>query len=180
MKNIALIALLLYGLAACTAGSPPPSTDTIDTLEAEMRALDHLDTALALRTLEAYRSYQQDYPQDSLVPELMLREANLLKEMATPYREQALEVLTQMQEQHPEHQLAPRALFMQAFILDESLRRKKEAARMYGLFAERYPRHPMAHDAELLQKMALQSTQEQLQQIREMQQKAAENNSKTD
>lgn len=150
----------------------PVSTEKIDTLEAKMRQLDYLDTALAQKLVQEYEAYAQKTEDDSMATVMMYREANLLKEMSAEYREKALQVLIDIEQDYPQHNLAPRAAFMRAFVNDESLQRKEKAAQLYGEFVEKYPDHPLAKDAQLLKEMALKTDSEQLQYIRDIVKKA--------
>lgn len=146
----------------------PVSTEKIDKLEAKMRALDHLDTALATNLVQEYEAYAKGVRNDSMAAVMLYREANVLKEMSAEHRKKALTVLEELEKKYPRHELAPRAAFMRAFVYDESLQRKEKAAELYDEFVEKYPEHPLARDAKLLKDMALKTEQQQMDYIKKM------------
>lgn len=170
MRNT-LLFLGLTLMLSCQQNKPV-STEKIDALEAEMRKLDHLDTALAKNLVQEYEAYAKMTEHDSMAAVMLYREANVLKEMGEADRENALAVLQKLEKNYPDHELAPRAAFMRAFVNDESLQRKQEAAKLYGAFLEKYPEHPLARDAKLLQEMSLQTEEQQMEYIQKMVEKS--------
>jgi hypothetical protein len=88
------------------------------------------------------------FPKDTLVPDLLFREAkNLMGKEAHDY---ALSLWEKIWTQYPAHRYAPVALFMQAFTLDSVHRDVEQAALHYGELIARYPETEVARQARRL------------------------------
>jgi len=158
MKNLLFLCLLaIFGLQACGSESGKAAKDK-DKLREDITALEErlreqqntldLDTASAITLLEKVDTYHERYPQDSLTPHLLYRNADLSRGIGKP--EEAISTWNTLIREYREFPKLPEAMFFRAFTADNDLQDKEMAEKYYEAFIRAYPDHPMKTDAKAL------------------------------
>lgn len=135
----------------------------ITSLETQIRSSSDLDTNKLRNLLEAYESFIQSNPADTVIPYILLKEADLLQG-AYDRNLEALKLYEELVTQHPEHPMVPRAMFMRAYVYDENLKDQSKAIEYYQELIIKHPNHPLSQDAKNLLSLLSdsQSTEEQV------------------
>ncbi len=143
MKRIVLIlSVPFFGLIACQTAQEKLT----DKIMANERALFNdtlktLNDSIALKTIELYGSFANQFPEDSNSVEYLFKSADLA--LGIQRASIALESLRLLIEKYPKSDKASSALFMQAFINETVLQDKEKAKELYLGFIEKYPAHPL-------------------------------------
>ncbi len=100
-----------------------------------------LNDSLAMNTLGLYKSFVNQFPEDSASPEYLFKAADLA--LGVKQASVAMESLGQLIEKYPNSEKASSALFMQAFVNETVLMDKEKAKEFYLKFMKQYPDHPL-------------------------------------
>lgn len=114
------------------------------------------DSVLALAYL--YVDFAEQYPKDSLAPELLFSAADLMQGHQEAGK--AIKYWGQVWRNYPEHPKAPEAIFMQAFVFETRIGDVRNAGSYYRKLTRLYPEHPMAAQAEAALKVLGKDPQE--------------------
>ncbi|MBI9033095.1 MAG: hypothetical protein JEZ03_01355 [Bacteroidales bacterium] len=148
MKNILLFVSMIMLMASCTS--------TYDSLKEEIARQeknlfeDHsgvADQKLAKEMNEAYLSFADQFPNDSLSPEYLFRAAEIDANVLGA--KQAIQYYDRILDNYSNYPKMPEALFMKAFIYDRDFQNVKLSEKYYSLFVKKFPDHPLANDAKL-------------------------------
>lgn len=104
-------------------------------------SLRTLNDSVANVTIEMYKSYARQFPEDSSAAEYLFKAADLA--LGVQKGAVALECLKTLIEKYPGSAKASSALFMQAFINETVLDDKEMAKSIFNQFMEKYPNHPL-------------------------------------
>ena len=147
MKRILFFVSIICLTASCHAGREKLLA-TIQENEKKLfsDSLKRLDTAVAAVQVEAYQSYAEQYPADSLSPEFLFKAADLSNSLYKAA--EAITLLESLRKTYPKHVRAGTGLFMEAFIYETSLHDNAKAVSKYTEFLQKYPDHQLAQAAE--------------------------------
>lgn len=142
---------------------------TIDSLEkiisTDPDLIKNMKTANEL--IHQVEEFVKAYPQDSIVPELLLKAGEIARGLGK--YDQATELLQAVWTKHQNHRLAPPALLLQAFTYDNDLQDSTLAIRYYQEFMKRYPNHEMATQVQQLIQLVGKKPEELIRTIQKQQ-----------
>ena len=149
MKRFGLSILMLFILvfSACT----DQRQQKIDLITGEEKQYfeqmtQPISTETVDRLVQLYAAFAADYPNDSLTPIYLFKEADLL--MNTSRGLEAIQVLDTLIEKYDDPVLIPQAMHMKAFIYDDKLHRYEMARICYEALITKYPEHELSKNAE--------------------------------
>ncbi|MEX2590889.1 MAG: tetratricopeptide repeat protein [Chitinophagales bacterium] len=148
MKKTANLSLvLLIFLSACTG--PDRSSSLEKVKEAESMLFDKnesfkFDEALAQSTIDAYGDFAENFPKDSLTPNILFKKADLHRAMKD--YEVAMDIYKKIENDYSDHNKAPHSLFLQGFVYENEIGDMEKAAERYQAFLEKYPNHDLSDD----------------------------------
>ncbi|MDR0364603.1 MAG: tetratricopeptide repeat protein [Bacteroidales bacterium] len=102
----------------------------------------------AQNLLNIYSDFIGKYPQDTLVPEFLMRSS--IVALNTQQESYAITLLNRIYENYPSNSLRAEALFRQAYIYDAFLSDQDKAKALYEQFLLMFPDDSLAKDAEQL------------------------------
>ena len=154
MKNLLYLLLIVVWAAACSTEQEPSK----DKLREEITALEQtllqqtdnptIDTASAVTLIGKVESYASRFPQDSMTPHLLFRNADVARGIGQP--QQAIDMYSQVVREYRDFPKLAEAMFFRAFTADNNLEDKDLADQYYRAFIRAYPDHRMTKDAKLL------------------------------
>lgn len=106
-----------------------------------------IDETKAKDMTEAYLSYTEKFPEDSLCPEFLFKAAQVQISIAAYSK--AVENLEIIIVKYPKYQKLAHAMFMKAFVLDYHIKDTFRALKAYQEFIARFPEHEFADDAQI-------------------------------
>ncbi|RME11947.1 MAG: hypothetical protein D6816_01515 [Bacteroidetes bacterium] len=145
------IAILVISFAFLTASCQQHASGKKEQALARIDSLEKIITSdpdviknmkPANELIKQMEAYAQAFPQDSLVPEMLVKAGEIARGLGK--YDKATELLKSVWTHYGEHRLAPPALFLQAFTYDNDLRDSTMAVRYYQEFLKRYPDHELA------------------------------------
>ncbi|MDX5345999.1 MAG: tetratricopeptide repeat protein [Hymenobacteraceae bacterium] len=155
MKRFIVALFLASAVVACKEEKPQLTQEQlerqrIDSLETQIKAsvqkAENPDIKLAMTAVKQYLYFAKDYPKDSLAPEYLFKAAQIYEGVLNDYP-RAAEVYKQVYEAYPEYRKRPMMLFYQANVYHQ-LQDTSSAILYFKRFADTYPDHPFADDAE--------------------------------
>jgi tetratricopeptide (TPR) repeat protein len=117
---------------------------------AENEKLLHSDSTMVVNSrlandlVVSYISFAEQFPSDTLSPEYLFRAAEVSSGIGNPVK--AIELYKQVYEKYPSYKRSSYSLFLQGFVYENQLRDTANARKIYSLFIEKYPSHPLARD----------------------------------
>jgi outer membrane protein assembly factor BamD (BamD/ComL family) len=168
MKKYFYFAALLLACFSCGTDLSSPrqkAVEEIKRFEAEMHKSPEVKKTLADSTLLAYEKFVEDFPADSLSPDLLFKGA----EIATAVQEydRALGYYKRIVKYYPKYKLFPESLFLQGSLLDNYLDHDGEAKMVYDQIIEKYPQSAYADDARAAIRNLGKSDEELLKEFKE-------------
>lgn len=166
MKKRSLILILLAALFLASCDTPQKSKSREQQIKdiAEMendyrnsQATTHF-MENAQKLLAGYADFVDQYPQDTLSPEFLMRSS--IVALNTHQETYAITLLNRIYESYPNSPLRPEALFRQAYIYDDLLGYPDRARALYEQFLVMFPNDPLARDAEQLLKFVDEDPEE--------------------
>lgn len=132
----------------------------IDKLEKTFKQDDikAIDYTKAQELIDQTILYAQNFPQDSITPELLFRTAQVAR--ATKAYGRAIQMLGKVHREFPDNQRSPTALFLQAFIFENHLNDKDQAKKYYGHFLDKFPDNQLAPQVTQILKVIDKSAEE--------------------
>lgn len=106
------------------------------------------DNGKALNLINAYKSYAQNYPQDTMAAVYLVKMAELQVQAVSPI--EAVNTLNRIIKDFPAFRKTPECLFLKGFIYENNLNDIEKARATYTEFLQRYPNHYFAKDAKVL------------------------------
>lgn len=143
MKKIVLCLLGIALLAACK----PNREKEIAAIEQHEQQLSTIDISAAdtetMETINLYRQFATDFPEDSLAPVYMMRAADLSLNLGQT--EQAIDLLDSIINLYPGFEDLAGCMFLKGYAY-ESGEMYDEAREAYSQFVNEYPDHYLAQD----------------------------------
>jgi regulator of sirC expression with transglutaminase-like and TPR domain len=169
MRLVVILSLLLFG-SSCKQDGAVDNTDRIETLEAELRSKESMDTTLGNALILEYDTFVAGFPKDSMSAVYLFKKAEVLK--ASPGR--SLEATLAFQEVYKKytyHANAPKAMLAMALYYEE-MRSQDLAAATYQLFIDKYPSHPLANNARQLLDLLNNTVETEIQMVQKWKEEA--------
>lgn len=153
------ILALAIGISACgSKGQKAGNEEAKEDMQAEILALEGrlkeqvdemtFDTFAATTLIDRTRTYAELYPQDSMAAPFLFQAASVLRGMGK--FQEAIDMWGHIVAQYEDFPKVPEAVFFQGFTYDNDLRDADTAKKYYEYFLERYPKHPIAKDVQIL------------------------------
>ncbi len=146
IRFLSLAVLFIIVLAGCN--SKEEARQTIQKAEKELYGEnDEMDFEKEKvdKAIDAYKSYAENYQNDSLAPEYLFKAADLYRLKEEPKK--ALDIYQQIRDDHPDFRKAPHCLFLQGFVYENEIGKMDQAETKYQAFIDSYPDHDLADDA---------------------------------
>jgi tetratricopeptide (TPR) repeat protein len=115
------------------------------------------------KLMDLYENYVQNYPEDTLSPDLLLRCAGVAA--ATQQGQYSIMLYQRIYDEYPESNLRPFALLQQALAYD-NMEDVEKAKLLYEQFLDVFPNHPYAEEVKQLLSL-VNKTPEELEQLME-------------
>lgn len=142
----ALLILTILASAACGQNKMGlDNSEKIESLEAELRSKDRMDTVLGKALIIEYNNFVDAHPKDSMSAVYLYKKAQVLKATNGKHNE-ALKAFQAVYETYPYHAKGAEALLALALFYEE-MRSKDLAAATYKKFIATYPSSPLAENA---------------------------------
>ncbi len=147
--------LLLILLSACKQQSNENKNLLLEEIEKLEQLLlndttGNVNISAANETIKLYYKYANNFPEDSLTPEFLFKQANLFRSI---YKgKEAISVLKKIENQYPQFSKLYLCLFMTAEIYENILNDVENAKKHYELFIKKYPDNHLTDDAKILLK----------------------------
>lgn len=119
--------------------------------------------------MDAYKSFAEHYPDDSLAPEHLFRAGGVARSLDEPQR--AINIYRRILNEYPETDQEPTVRFLLAFVYDQDLNKKGKAKKLYQAVIDSFPDHKLAQDAEQYLKVIDMSDEELMKHFEEQQKK---------
>lgn len=148
-KSIVLVLSLMVFFASC---SGPSKSDLLNNIkEAEAKLFDQndsfkFDENLAQSAIDAYANFATTFPEDSVTPSILFKEADLLRAMHK--YETAVDIYKNIESNYSNHSKAPHSLFLQGFVYENEIGDLNKAKEKYQAFLDKYPDHDLADDVQ--------------------------------
>lgn len=148
MRNFLVISLLMLIAACSQSANKMPDTSRMESLEAELKSKETMDTVLGNALIKEYDALVKAAPKDSMAPIYLFKKAQVLK--ASPGKEEeAVLAFQDIYKNYRYHAKAPEAMLALALFYEE-MRLNDRAAANYKTFIATYPSHPLAENAQQL------------------------------
>ena len=144
-RNLILICIIAF--ASCK-----PSKEKFADEISKGEAVLYSDTNMRLNVEEAnkvfsnYLKYVENYPKDTLSPDLLFKAAELANGLK--HHEESIKLFSRLVIEYPDFRKAPAALFMQAFVLETEIKNKDGAKEKYKEFLKKFPDSKLAPSAQ--------------------------------
>lgn len=138
---------------------------TEEELNSSLKKTARPDNKKAESVITLYEQFADSFPDDSIVPVFLFREAQLAIGIAR--FQKAILVLKRLCNAYPKSAKTPDAVFLIAFVYDEHLSYKAKAKEWYEKLIKSYPNHPFARDAEVAIRTLNMSDEEILEMLKE-------------
>lgn len=173
MRKLLAIVILLPLCWACATNSAATregQLDSIAAMEAQMLKKNSLDTVLALEMIDAYQSFIEEFPKDSLAPQFQQKTAEMYR--AYPGKEaEAIEAYRVLFDKYSYYEEGAKGLLALALFYEE-LKQKDLALATYKRFIERYPSHHLANQAQQLMELLADESKNDIEMVQEWMKKA--------
>ena len=123
----------------------------INTKKDEMMGFgkNKMDVHVAKQYIDMVELYMMVTPDDKYAGHALFEGGNVARSLPG-FNRKALEMYSWLVKAQPNHPKAPEALFLSGFIADEDLKDLKTAKYFYAKFLEKYPKHKLAENVQLL------------------------------
>lgn len=132
----------------------------IATMEKELFASETLNEAKAKKMISLYEQYYQNYHKYPETPDFLFKAGEIAENINQPYR--AINFYTDCYENYPAFKLSAECLFRMANLYDYKLSNYIKAKALYEEVKERFPKSPMAKDADAAIKLMSKSDQDMI------------------
>jgi tetratricopeptide (TPR) repeat protein len=105
-----------------------------------------INDSLAMEYAAQCEQYAKQYKDDAQSPELLFKAGEVLSGIGRS--QLAIRKFQDIYQRYPNFSKAPECIFLCGFIYDNNLQDYKEAKFYYEMFLEKYPKHPLAKDAQ--------------------------------
>lgn len=143
-KKVLLLLCLGLFLISCS-NSTDEQKEQISQLE--KKNYETADTNSARELMNAYLQYANEFPQDSLTPEYLLRAASVTMKLGNGA--QAIDIFDRIINQYPSFSKLPEVYYYRAYTFEGVLYDIAAAEEAYKDFINRYPESDLAVDAQL-------------------------------
>jgi outer membrane protein assembly factor BamD (BamD/ComL family) len=165
-----------FVLNACNDDERTQSAKAITEMEKRVYAdtASRINMEVAQNLVLEYGKFTQLFPSDTLAPQFLFKAGELSLGLNNP--KAALGYFGQVVSHYPSSPKASYSLFMQGFINDGPIKDSAQARKYFSEFLIKYPKHPLAKDAEF-SLVNLGRTDDEL--VREFEKRMAESGQKT-
>ena len=108
----------------------------------------NVNITAAYELIKCYSKFYNNYPTDSITPEILFKQANIFQSIAK-YKE-AISTIEKIEKEYPNYKKIDICIFMKANIYENYLNDLKNAEKFYKLYLKQYPNGSLAKDAEFL------------------------------
>lgn len=180
MKYLFLLSIAI-GMVACTPKEEKLSDDQIkkniitsidETKEQLELAGEKNKPSHAKRLVTFYTDYANQFPQDSLAPEMLFMAGNVC--IGLENYDEAISYFTRIDEHYKRYLKRPEAIYLSGFVADYHQNKKGLAKRYYDRVIELYPNHIFAKDAQLAINALTMSDEDLLKMFQEKNQATAQ------
>ncbi len=146
MRNLVSI-LIIFVSVACGQNKQElaNNSERIESLEAELRSKDAMDTILGNALIVEYDKFAEAKPRDSMTAVYLFKKAQVLKASKGKH-EEAIQAFQAVYKTYPYHAKGAEAMLATALFYEE-MRSKDLAVATYKKFIAKYPSNPMAENA---------------------------------
>lgn len=123
----------------------------------------HLNISAAYEVIKCYSAYANNFPDDSLSPEYLFRQANVFRSINKG--KEAINTLKKIENKYPTYPKLDICLFITAEIYENVLFDIENARKYYELFIKKYPNSHLADDAKIILQNLGKTPEELLQNI---------------
>lgn len=139
--NKLLILLSALFFTACGTPSKESRREDISGIEKKFHT-EKFSEKLAEEFLKATTDYIVSFPQDTMTPVYLFKQADMYLSLKKPT--DAINALKRLEKDFPSHRLVADAILQQAIIYDNVLLKKDQAKILYHTFLNRFPTHKNA------------------------------------
>lgn len=107
-----------------------------------------INLTASYEAIKFYSLYENQYPEDSLTPELMFRKASLFKSLGKA--NEAIEVLTKIEKNYPNYLNMDVCLFLLGDIYENMLQDTAQARKYYQNLITKFPKSTLSDDASVI------------------------------
>lgn len=146
IRFLSLAILFIIVLAGCSSKDDARQKikDAEQELYGENDQMDFKEDKVD-KAIDAYKSYANNYQNDSLAPEYLFKAADLYRLKEKPKK--ALDIYQKIRSEHSDFRKAPHCLFLQGFVYENEIGNTDKAKTKYQAFIDNYPEHDLADDA---------------------------------
>lgn len=156
MRQIVLIIAVLASIYACkNEGKNSKSVsekeilrDSIVKTEKNLHSDESLDKTKAMKILNLYEEYFNNYEKDSLSAEYLFRATEIAVNINQPAK--AINYLKRIKKDYPDYKNYPYSIYLIGFIYDSMLNQDKKAEVYYDIYLKKYPDHERAEEVKKL------------------------------
>lgn len=153
IKKIIVLTLTLGFLMSCTNTPKDEKTVLIDSIKKlELQCFDdntnNYNHKVALKTLNEYQIFIENYPNDSLTPNYLYLSGQLSKSINL--FGEAIRMFETLIKEHPEFNDVSKAQFLIGMIYENNIQDTLKAKAAYQEFIEKYPQDELVDDAQFL------------------------------
>jgi outer membrane protein assembly factor BamD (BamD/ComL family) len=167
MKKILVLLTAILIFSGCT-DRKTQKAEAINAAENELMHQDSLpvDVDKAGKLVVLYSEFVNDYPDDSLAPGMLFKEAEILMSINKP--EKAVSVIDSLIAGYPDCDLLPQAMHLKGFIYDDKLGSTEMARISFEALIKRFPDHELSKNAEAYLKILGKSPEEIIKEFEKM------------
>ncbi len=155
MRKLTFFSFVFLILIGCqndpaTSGvalTPEGLKSEIDTWKMKVLSKEPLSKDSVMTLIDKHELFADSFSKDTLAPILLYDAAEFAKKIKEPGL--AIKLWGQLQRDYPGHEKAPYALFLQGFTFENDIKDEFNAKNYYRHVMNRYPRHPLARQAQL-------------------------------
>lgn len=167
MNRIIVVLIAAFSITACSENTPPTEEETkeslIENIEQTKVQLNEAGKrnkpSHAERLVTLYTDYANQYPQDSLAPEMLFMAGNVC--IGLEEFDRSISYFERIDEHYKTYLKHPEAIYLSGFVADYHQNKKGVAKDYYEKVIELYPNHVFAKDAKQAI-MALNMSDEEL------------------
>lgn len=151
IKAILLLLIVSISIASCDSKEKSALKKQIKDAEKNLfqdKSFSKWDQQKADSVMNLYLKFANTYKSDTTSADYLFKCAEI-KVASGKYKE-ALELYNRIQTDYPTTSHAPMSLFLSGFTYEMYVSDFTNAKKMYELFIQKYPKHPMRKDAEAL------------------------------
>ena len=167
LKNLFLLLILIAVITACEAPIEKDAAKINDTEDVLFASDAGFNKEKALKLVDLYVAYADNYPEDSMAPEYVFKGAEFCLNLGAGQR--SIILYDRIFNDYPDFRKAPECLFLKGYVYENYLGDLDNAKLIYTEFLERYPNNEFADDAAISIQNLGKTPEELIQQFEEQQ-----------